>query len=187
MNTTHYTHYTAHWKLNNVHCTVHNTQGTLNTVYCILYIYRLYIEHWTQHTVHYPLDTSLHCTTLRKGPLLSAVLNLTQTENLFPYLVSPRASKTHGHAKFSRICAKLKLLNTELAIQALFHIFGTIWLGFFQILQVFIAIFVHNSAQSLIKLNSDRAKTITFKRSGFSQTITLPISTTPSIYLFLSN
>ena len=74
--------------------------------------------------------------------------------------------QTHVGAKFSRICAKYKLLNAELAKQALYHIFGTIGLGFFQILQVFIAIFVHNSAQNLIKLNFDRAKKITFKRSA---------------------
>ena len=35
-------------------------------------------------------------------------------------------TQTHVRAKFSRICAKFKLLNAELAKQALFHIFGTI-------------------------------------------------------------
>ena len=35
-------------------------------------------------------------------------------------------TRTHVRAKFSRICAKFKLLNAELAKQALFHIFGTI-------------------------------------------------------------
>ena len=35
-------------------------------------------------------------------------------------------TRTHVRAKFSRICAKIELLNAELANPALFHIFGTI-------------------------------------------------------------
>ena len=43
-----------------------------------------------------------------------------------PELLKRMSTRTHERAKFSRICAKFKLLNTELAKQALFHIFGTI-------------------------------------------------------------
>ena len=42
-----------------------------------------------------------------------------------PELLKRTDTRTHVHAKFSRISAKFKLLNAELAKQALFHIFGT--------------------------------------------------------------
>ena len=60
--------------------------------------------------------------------------------------------------KFSRICAKFKLLNAEMVKQAIFHIFGKVWLSFFKSYSVFKATLAHNSAQNLIKLSSDRAK-----------------------------
>ena len=69
-------------------------------------------------------------------------------------------TRTHVRAKFSRICAIFLLLNANLAKQALFPIFGTL---FFQILYVFLIISVHNSAQNFIKVNSDRAKKITLE------------------------
>ena len=81
-------------------------------------------------------------------------------KDVYAELLKRTDTRTHVHAKFSRICAKFKFLNAKLAKQALFHIFGTI----FQILQVFIAVFVHNFAQNLFKLNSDRAKKISYKR-----------------------
>ena len=49
-----------------------------------------------------------------------------------PELLKRMDTRTHVCAKFSRIRAKFKLLDMELAKQELFHICGTIWLGFFK-------------------------------------------------------
>ena len=75
-------------------------------------------------------------------------------------------TRTHIPAKFSRIWEKFKLLNAELAKQALFLIFGTIWLGFFKyyrFLKLFLCITLRKIWSSLILIAQ---KQNTFKRSG---------------------
>ena len=52
---------------------------------------------------------------------MAIALDIAMTE-----LLKRTDTRTHVRAKFSRICAKFKFLNAELAKQALFHIFGTI-------------------------------------------------------------
>ena len=55
------------------------------------------------------------------------VAEVESTEStLLSELLKRTDTRKHVRAKFSRTCAKFKLLNVELAKQALFHIFGTI-------------------------------------------------------------
>ena len=91
---------------------------------------------WNSTVLHSPLEHWSRC--LRPGHLhvvnpqwffhkfSNIFLSLCVTE-----LLKRTDTRTHVSATFSRICAKF-----QLAKQELFHIFGTIWLGFFQILQV---------------------------------------------------
>ena len=83
----------------------------------------------------------------------------------------PKVSKTHGHTD---ICPRKifqnprKILTFECGTckTGTFSYFLHILTKFFEMLYVFIAISVHNSVQNVVKLNSDRAKKITFRRSG---------------------
>ena len=48
------------------------------------------------------------------------------TDKLYPELLIAKEVKTHGYAKFSRICAKHILLSTNLVKLAIFFCFDAI-------------------------------------------------------------
>ena len=63
---------------------------------------------------------------MEEGIVLEICNNYKKPMSPTPELLKRTDTRTHVRAKFSRLCAKFKLLNAELAKQALFHIFGTI-------------------------------------------------------------